>query len=60
MMTADVPITRYPDEPHPNDEHTWKSWWVRKCFNQKQPLTFAAAEWVHTCWIETKARWSRQ
>jgi hypothetical protein len=29
MMTADVPITRYPDEPHPNDEHTWKSWWVR-------------------------------
>lgn len=57
-MNLDQPINRYPDEPHPDNEHTWKRWWVCKCFDLKQPLTTGAVRWIHTCWLETKARWN--
>lgn len=54
-MNLNPTITRYPDEPHPNDEYAWKSWWVTKCFPPKQPLTARAIEWIHECWQTTKA-----
>ncbi len=50
-------ISLYPDEPHPDDEYAWKSWWVKKCFDPKRPLTSEAYEWVCSCWNETKARY---
>lgn len=50
-------ITKYPDEPHPNNEHAWKSWWVKKCFDPKQPLTEGAIKWIHQCWQTTLANW---
>lgn len=50
-------ITRYPDEPHPDNEHEWKAWWVKKCFQLDKPLTEGAVKWIHQCWITTKAGW---
>lgn len=47
----------YPDEPHPDDEHAWKAWWVKKGFKPDDVLTEGAVRWIHQCWIETKARW---
>lgn len=50
-------ITKYPDEPHPDNEFEWKAWWVRKCFKLDQPLTARAIQWIHDCWNTTKAGW---
>ena len=52
-----MPITKYPDEPHPDDEHAWKSWWVKKCYDPQQPLLRQDLVFIHNCWRETKARW---
>lgn len=57
---TDIAINPYPDEPHPDDEHTWKSWWVKKCFDLDKPLTRGAMVWIHQCWRETKARWPKK
>lgn len=54
----DLPLIRYPDEPHPDNEHAWKSWWVKKCFDLEQPLTLGAVIWICSCWKITKARWN--
>ena len=52
----ETPIPPYPDEPHPDNEHTWKCFWVRKFFRPEQTLTPSDLQFVHTCWVETKAR----
>ncbi len=49
-------MTTYPDEPHPDNEHQWESWWVARFFDPEQPLFRGDLEWVHRCWLETKAR----
>jgi hypothetical protein len=60
-LDAQIPIARhYPDEPHPDNEHAWKSWWVRKCFDLQQPLTTGALKWIHQCWQTTKAGWNTE
>lgn len=56
-MNLQLRITKYADEPHPNEEHAWKSWWVKKCFDLQEPLTAGALEWIHQCWQMTKALW---
>jgi hypothetical protein len=56
-MNLNPTITRYADEPHPNDEYAWKRWWVAKFFPPKKPLTARAIEWTHECWQTTKALW---
>lgn len=56
-MNLNPAITRYADEPHPNDEWAWKAWWVKKCFDLQEPLTTGALEWIHQCWQTTKALW---
>ena len=56
----DLPINPYPDEPHPDDEHAWKCFWVKKFFRPDQMLTQGDLDFVHTCWVETKARWSKR
>ena len=55
MNVLDARIRLYPDEPHPDNEHTWKSWWVRKMFDPTKPLTVGALKWIHQCWLNTKA-----
>ena len=50
-------ITRGPGEPHPNDEHAWKCWWVRRMFDPKQPMYAGELKWVHQCWKNTMALW---
>jgi hypothetical protein len=51
-------MTFYPDEPHPDNEHEWKRWWVAKVFDPERP--FSDWDWVHSCWKETKANWHTQ
>lgn len=50
-------IRPYPDEPHPDNEWEWKSWWVKKCFEPDKPLTAGALKWIDQCWRQTKAVW---
>lgn len=50
-------ITRGPGEPHPDDEHAWKCWWVKRMFDPEEPLTTGALKWIHDCWLNTKALW---
>jgi len=50
-------IRLYPDEPHPNDQHRWKSWWIRKMFDPEEPLYAEQLQWVHQCWRTTMAGW---
>ena len=50
-------INPYPDEPHPNQEWEWKCYWVKKFFKPDQMLTSSCLEWVHQCWVNTKAEW---
>jgi hypothetical protein len=50
-------ISPYPDEPYPNNEFKWKSWWVKKCFQPGEPLTEGAIKWIHQCWQNTLANW---
>ena len=51
-------ITRYTDEPHPDNEHEWKCWWVKKCFHPDTILTVDAIVWIHQCWATTMAGWT--
>jgi hypothetical protein len=53
----DQPITRYPDEPHPNDEFVWKSYWVKKMFPPKKPLTEGDLVLLDQWYKETLAGW---
>jgi len=53
----DQKLKKYPDEPHPDSEHAWKAWWVRKCFRKEDPIPADRWDWIHRCWLETKARW---
>lgn len=57
MSALDSRIRLYPDEPHPDDEHAWKSWWVRKMFKPEQMLTTECLFWIDRCWKWTKANW---
>ena len=58
MLQSPPPISSYPDEPHPDDEHTWKSFCgVKKFFWPGQMLTAGDLAFVHACWVETKTRW---
>lgn len=50
-------INPYPDEPHPDNEHEWKSWWVKKCYNPEQMLTQGDLVFINNCWRQTKAAW---
>lgn len=50
-----MPISPYPDEPHPDNEREWKKWWVNKMFKPDEP--FSDWEWVDKCWKNTKAGW---
>ena len=54
---ADEPLKKYPDEPHPDDGHKWKSWWIKKCYNPEDPLTKGDLIWIHQCWVTTMSRW---
>jgi hypothetical protein len=49
-------VNPYPNEPHPDGEWLWKSWWIAKFFDPQAPLYRDDLEWVHRCWRETKAR----
>ncbi len=51
-------ITRYADEPHPDNKHKWKCWWVKKCFHPETLLTDEMIVWIHQCWIATMAGWT--
>lgn len=55
---TEQPLTKYPDEPHPDNEHEWKAWWVKKCFDLQKPMTEGDIVFVDQCWKETKARWN--
>ena len=56
-MNLNPTITKYPDEPHPNDMFAWKAWWVKKFFPPKQPLTRNCLTWINQCWQTTLALW---
>jgi hypothetical protein len=57
-MTKDAPLSKYPDEPHPDNEWAWKSFWVKKMYDPHAPFLEQDRVWVHQCWQETKARWN--
>lgn len=58
LTMTDLPLNKYPDEPNPSDEYEWKKWWVKKCFDLKQPLYREQIVWIHDCWKNTAARWT--
>ena len=57
MTLLDYPVVLQEGEPHPDDEHGWKSWWVAKMFRPETPLYQDQLLWVHSCWVETEARY---
>lgn len=57
-ILAEPPITRDPDEPHPDNEWEWKCWWVKRFYDPEGMLTQGDMVFMHSCWIETKARWN--
>lgn len=60
MKTANPPaiITKYPDEPHPDNQWEWKAFWAKKMYDPNTPLYREDLEWIHQCWTETKAGWN--
>jgi len=60
METKEYQIKRYPEEPHSDNEHGWKNWWIKKCFNPNDTLTEGAMKWIHDCWITTKVNWTNE
>lgn len=58
IIPQTMPIEKYPDEPHPDNQFEWKAFWVKKMYNPKTWLSQDELEWIHQCWKETKARWN--
>lgn len=56
---SSIAINPYPGEPHPDNQVEWKKWWVKKFFAPKQPLWLEDLQWIHTCWVESLARWPK-
>lgn len=52
------PIKPQEGEPHPDNEHTWKAWFVKKSFKADDEFTEGMRVWTHQIWKETKARWA--
>lgn len=49
-----MPITKYPDEPHPENSFEWKRWYVNKTHQPDQPVDL---EWLDDCYLTTLSAW---